>query len=102
MTDLAWTGETAQERFTLSAREYQEVLNRNLFNNIYRDLSPNGVAEMGISGSIDITNLPSFNYERRTITETISSLALDIVLMILFTILLFVLVYVSFLRYDVR
>jgi len=102
MTDLAWTGEATKNRFKESTQAYQGVLNRELFDHIYRDLSPNGAAEMGISGTINLKELPSYRYERAVLSETFSSIVLDIGLMIFFVIFSFMIAYVAFLRYDIR
>ncbi|MFC1537814.1 ABC transporter permease [Candidatus Latescibacterota bacterium] len=102
MTDLAWTGETTKEKFKESALAHQDVLDYVLFNKIFHDINPDGTVEMGMSGEINLKELPQFVYNRSTLAETFASIGLDIGLLLFFLMFTFVLVYVSFLRYDIR
>jgi len=101
-TDLAWTGEHSRQKFTKSAQAYQTVLNQALFNYIFRDINPNGGISMGISGRINLKELPVFEFQRESLAETFKAIVLDVGLLLFFTVFCFVLVYVSFLKYDIR
>jgi len=101
-TDLAWTGEHARENFTESAQAYQTVLNQALFDYIFRDINPGGGISMGITGGINLKELPVFELENEPLSDTFKAIGLDVGLMLFFTIFSFVLVYVSFLKYDIR
>jgi len=104
MTDLAWTGEHASQKFIASAQAYQTVMERELFKYIIRDILPGRGSGGGIAVSDDfnLKELPTFQYERASLPETLESISLDVVFTFFFTIFFFVLVYVSFLKYDVR
>ena len=101
-TDFAWTGEHSRQKFTESAQAYQPVLNQALFNYIFRDINPAGGISMGISGRINLKELPVFEFERESLADTFKAIFLDVGLLLFFTICCFVLVYVSFLKYDIR
>jgi len=101
-TDLAWTGEQTRINFDKSAKAYQTVLNQSLFNFIFRDISPAGGISMGITEPINFKELPAFQFERSPLPETFKAIVLDVGLMLFFSIFSFVLVYVSFLKYDIR
>jgi ABC-type transport system involved in multi-copper enzyme maturation permease subunit len=101
-TDLAWTGEQTRRNFDRSAKAYQTVLDQSLFNFIFRDISPSGGISMGITEPINFKELPSFQFERSPLPETFKAIILDVGLMLFFSIFSFVLVYVSFLKYDIR
>jgi len=101
-TDFAWTGEHSRQEFAESAQAYQTVLNQALFNHIFRDINPNGGISMGISGRINLKELPVFEFERESLVNTFKAITLDVGLLLFFAIFSFVLVYVSFLRYDIR
>ena len=102
MTDLAWTGETTKEKFIQYASAFQGVINTALFNNIFYDIGPNEGIDMGISGNINLNELPSFSYNRVALSETFFSIKTDIAFLLIFIIISFMLAYVSFLRYDIR
>ncbi|UCE06583.1 MAG: ABC transporter permease subunit [bacterium] len=101
-TDLAWTGEQTRKNFEKAAKVYLTVLNQSLFNFIFRDISPSGGISMGITEPINFKELPTFQFERSLLPETFKAVVLDIGLMLFFSIFSFVLVYVSFLKYDIR
>ena len=101
-TDLAWTGELTRTRFFTSAQAYQTTLNQSLFNHVFRDVSPSGRISMGISEGVNLKELPLFQFERESFSETTGAVILDVGLLLFFVIFAFVLVYVSFLKYDIR
>ena len=101
-TDFAWTGEHSRQKFTESAQAYQTVLNQALFNYIFRDINPAGGISMGIIGRINLKELPVFEFERESLADTFKAIFLDVGLLLFFTIFCFVMVYVSFLKYDIR
>ena len=105
MTELAWTGNGTEEKFLRTAHEYQNVMNTELLNNIIADFGPNTDSvdvEMGISGEINLEELPQFVYTRSTFAESFGSFGLDFGFLLFDIIFIFSLVYVSFLRYDIR
>ena len=102
ITDLAWTGESTRKKFINSAKGYQAVLDQALFKFIYRDVLPSGGVSMGMTKMVNMAELPVFNYSLVTLPESFSSITFDIILLILFTTLIFLLLYVSFIKYDVR
>ena len=57
---------------------------------------------MGISSNVNVKELPSFHYNRASLVETAKSIAMDSVIEVFFLIFSFVMVYVAFLRYDIR
>ncbi len=101
-TDLAWTGEHSRENFTEFAQTYQTILNQSLFDYIFRDINPAGGISMGISGGINLKELPVFDFANESLSDTFKAIALDVGLLLFFVIFTFVLVYVSFLKYDIR
>lgn len=102
VTNLSWTGEHTKKSFAASAQAYQAVLNQALFDHVFRDISPTGSIAMGISGNINLKELPVFHFKNAPLSETFNAIGLDLALMIFFSIVIFVLAYVSFLRYDIR
>lgn len=101
-TDLAWTGESTRKRFVESSQAYQTTLNQELFNKVFRDISPSGAISMGMTEMVNFKDLPLFQFEREKVSETSGAIAFDVGLLIFFMIFNFVLVYVSFLKYDIR
>jgi len=57
---------------------------------------------MGISEGVNLKELPLFQFERESFSETTGAVILDVGLLLFFVIFTFVLVYVSFLKYDIR
>ena len=91
-----------KERFKKSAQAYQAVLNQELFDHIYRDLSPSGRVRMGMSRMINLEELPRYQYQRASLSESFYNSALDLGILLFFGVFSFVLAYVSFHRYDIR
>ena len=103
ITNLAGTGQYDRVRFITAAKAHQDILDRNLFQHIQRDIGPSGTLSLSIDGDmIDMENLPAFTFERSSLIETASAVALDAGILILFLALSFSLAYVAFLKYDVR
>ena len=73
-----------------------------VFNKIFQDINPDGTVEMGMSSEVNMNELPQFVYNRSTLSETFAAIGLDTGILAFFLMFAYVLVYVSFLRYDIR
>ena len=52
-------------------------------------------------GNADLTDLPVFQYQRLSLSESISRASVDILILLAWNIVLFMLIYISFLRYEI-
>ena len=102
VTNLAWTGEHNRRRFKESARAYQTVIDQTIFNHIFRDVNPSGGISMGTTKMINLKEIPVFSFERAKFVDTMKAVLTDVLFLIFFSIIIFMLAYVSFLRYDIR
>ena len=52
-------------------------------------------------GNADLSDLPVFQYQRLSLSESFSRASVDILILLAWNIVLFMLAYVSFLRYEI-
>ncbi|MCI0489178.1 MAG: ABC transporter permease subunit [Blastocatellia bacterium] len=101
LTELSGTGIEDMRRFNEKIAEFRGDVNQRFFERGYRDLIPGQGGQMRIS-TVDLKELPQFQYERRSVAEVWQSIAGSIALLIAFNIIFFISAYVKFRRYDVR
>ena len=100
VTEMSNSGVTAEERFRLAAERYREVLRSELFDKVFRDVTPGGRVTMGMNGPIDPSQLPQFGMREPTLLESFRATDLSILLGWLGATIL--LTYLALERYDVR
>jgi ABC-type transport system involved in multi-copper enzyme maturation permease subunit len=100
-TELAGAGIEDLKRFNEKIAEFRREVSQRFFERGYRDLIPGQGGQLRIS-TVDLSELPQFQYQRRSIAEVWQSISGSIVLLIAFNFIFFVCAYVRFRRYDVR
>jgi hypothetical protein len=99
-TEMANTGATAEAKFLLEAYRYREIVEGELFDKIIRDVFPSGAVRMGLTGPIDIHQLPEFTVEPPALAEGLRET--DLALLLGWIAVSLILVYLFVSRYDVR
>lgn len=51
---------------------------------------------------LDLTGIPTFNYQRASFADAVGNIGLDLLMLLLFIVFFFLAAYLSFLRYDAR
>ncbi|MHB9029555.1 MAG: ABC transporter permease subunit [Candidatus Latescibacterota bacterium] len=103
-TELAWTGMSEQERFIESARVYRDILRRDLFSHIEIAYYPEGGTgtSLNLPPKYSLSSLPEYRYDRFSFADTLKTVGMDCMLLVLISLGIFAAAYVSFLKYDVR
>lgn len=79
-TEMAETGIGVESRFLSEAERYREVLGRELFSRIYREVWPGGRITMGVLKPINPAGLPGFRMMPRRVQESFFGADLAILL----------------------
>ncbi len=79
-TEMAETGIGVESRFLSEAERYREVLGRELFSRIYREVWPGGRITMGVLKPINPAGLPGFRMMPRRVRESFFGADLAILL----------------------
>jgi hypothetical protein len=101
LAELSRTGWLEYEKFNSGVRQYEEVLNREIFNK--QDIRHYGLTGIGISNSADPdAPAPVFSYVPTPEESIVRNVLPDVVLLLLFNLVFFAGAFVAFLRYDAR
>ena len=97
---MSGTGTLTEDRFMGDADRYQEVLRRELFSKIYRDVLPGGGVTMGMRGPINMARLPEFRMASIRTRDSVR--AMDLAILLCWFAAAAFSTYVALWRYDVR
>jgi ABC-type transport system involved in multi-copper enzyme maturation permease subunit len=101
LAELSRTGWLEYEQFSTEVRQYEEVLNREIFNK--QEVRHYGLVGIGISNAADPrAPAPVFAYVQTPEDSIVRDVLPDVVLLVLFNLILFAGAFVAFLGYDVR
>ena len=101
MSELADTGVRKRERFYTAAKNYYEVVEREVFDKFWTDVFADGYKIMGWE-PVDKDKIPHFKLPEQTLTELYEAIWLDLLLLVIFNLLYFLSALSSLLNYDVR
>ena len=100
-TELGGTGVGDLRRFNERMADFRRDVSQRFFERGYRDVIPGQGGQVRIN-TVNLRDVPLFNYERRPFAEVFHSILGSVVLLVCFNLGLFVAAYLSFRRYDVR
>ena len=110
--DMAAAGIEQETRFVASVREYGKTWQTyseekqkpmmEAFQNAQKDRVRLTRADYERLSKIDVTDYPPFSFEYMSFAECLSLIYVDLLLLVVWNVLLFLVAYISFLRYDVR
>lgn len=99
-TEMSSTGIREEERFMAEAERYREVLRREVFSKIQRDVYPGGGVSMGMRGMINPATIPEFRMYRAHVRDSLRGT--DITILLVWFLAAAALTYGALARYDVR
>jgi ABC-type transport system involved in multi-copper enzyme maturation permease subunit len=99
-SELSNTGYLEMDSFTARAREFQDLVETNVYASTYSDNTGSG---MSIKlGAQDLTNIPRFTTQEVRIETSIAGVEFDVFLLLMMNVVLFAAGVVLFNRYDIR
>jgi ABC-type transport system involved in multi-copper enzyme maturation permease subunit len=99
-SELSNTGYLEMDSFTARAREFQDLVETNVYASTYSDNTGSG---MSIKlGAQDLTNIPRFTTQEVRIETSIAGVEFDVFLLLMMNVGLFAAGVVLFNRYDIR
>ena len=102
---MAKTGIYSHERLIESIYNYQEPLSKYLRKKLFeasRKRMSNIMGNEEKEEKLDLSDMPKFEYREETLKESFSHVILDFTILLFYSILFYVLAYISFMKYDVR
>lgn len=102
MTHLAGTGLDDAQELDQRARQFHNDVSRDVHSVGWKDMIPGKGMRMTFGRWITFDEVPRFQHQGRSLSESFQSCWFDITLLVLFNLLFFAGAYVAFLRYDVR
>jgi ABC-type transport system involved in multi-copper enzyme maturation permease subunit len=106
-TAVAGTGIVHAEHFTSRLADFRQQVHDELFSSSYRDyfLTNPGAGNIGMTlrtSLIDLESLPVFSYKPPSTREILGFVWPYLLILVVFNVVLFLLTYLRFRRYDVR
>lgn len=99
-TEMAATGTHAEDGFVAEAERYRDMLRKEVFSKIVRDVYPNGTVSMGMRGPINVAQLPEFRLPLESVGGSLQGS--DLAILLAWFLATACLTYVALARYDVR
>ncbi|MFC1726222.1 ABC transporter permease subunit [candidate division KSB1 bacterium] len=103
--NIAQTGIESHERLVNSVNSFQVPFSKYVTSRFYENQKQR-IANMNNpdknTAKLDLSDIPRFEYKEESVTESLSNIVLDFGILIFYSILFFVLSYLSFMKYDVR
>lgn len=101
VTELSNTGIHEMDNLFTSARQFHDIVTRDVHSRGYKDDIPG----LGMRMNLDFINadaIPQYLTQSSSLAQSLQASWVDILLLFMFNVLFFVGAYVGFLRYDVR
>jgi ABC-type transport system involved in multi-copper enzyme maturation permease subunit len=100
LAELSRTGWLEYQRFDGEAREFENILNRNIFTK-QKMIQMKSAINVGFDGDMGAA-APVFQYRPAAVEMVIRNIMPDLVLLILFNLVFFTGAFIAFIRYDAR